>query len=67
MTTDGLRPWSPLFGVPFGTVLPACGPPCAIGLPPFTGDSLTGFAFCAAEEAPAGVEVLGVAVLVADA
>lgn len=66
MTTDGLRPCSPLLGVPLGTVLPGCGPPCAIAFVPFTGDSLAGFAFCAAEEAPAGVEVVGVAV-VADA
>ena len=67
MTTDVLRPWLPLLGVPFGTVFPACGPPCAMPLAPFTEESLTGFAFCAGAEAPAGVEVGGVAVLKADA
>ena len=67
MTTDVLRPWEALLGVPFGTVAPACGPPCAMPFAPFTGESLAGFAFCTGAEAPAGVEVDGVAVLKADA
>lgn len=50
-----------------GTALAACGPPCAIEVAPFTGDSVLGFAFCGAVEAPAGVKVDVEAVLVADA
>ncbi len=66
MTTEGFRPWS-LCVVPLGNGLAAWGPPCAIEVAPFTGDSVLGFAFCDGAEAPAGVMVDGEAVLVADA
>ena len=68
MTTDGFLPCSAEPGVPFGTALAACEPPCPIALTPFTGDSVAVFAFCAAgAEAPAGVGGVCVAVLEASA
>lgn len=61
MTTEGFLPWS---AVPLDTAVlfAACEPPCAIGVVPFTGESVD-FAFCA--EAPAAVGGVCVAVLVA--
>lgn len=69
MMTEGFRPCSVvlLVEVPFEAALAACGPPCAIALDPFTGDSVEGLALFDGAETPAGVEEDVEAVLVADA